>query len=840
MRSRTRREQDELHTLCPLLRGLVLLWAVALWPLCLARAQVEIIGTGASSGSLQGYVLTRNQTSVRVTSVGTLTPNSGSGHLVGNFTGDSKQELLRVQKTSEDTFSFSTESSNAPVKSQTLRLSRKIGSAFYLLSGFNLDKNPSEDLAIIDLSRHHYWWTIVLNPLDDSRREHSTFRHGFATDRVEWTQSPEHGVEFVAVRQRIDTRRTRVLLRSADSGARRIVRFEWNEPRGLLIPLRLQPSRHYDPDIALYAPAVHQVLLTTKHHRVAALQLPQQRCAGYQAISDIDKDNSVATLEICPDGSFFLAKRDKSEQESVLTTGALPESLANLRRVDHTRVQGDGAQGSAAEVPVPIIAPGASGAELIQPNPVRLVLPPAPTSTPEPIPPTPAPPTATPIVATVTLAAPPSAVSTARTLSSAVVGSNASEWRYMFGQDEFDCSAQSSWSSWSSIATPLSLDLGYPRQKVLCLQGRIDTVSDGGPIQEYKWDLAFEHNINISAATNFSLETPLIAAVSDSSDARSRLSDGCIDYRGNSSVTIGSAIHFQTICHHPSAGWSLCLATWDGTAPNASWVDSAPATAGFQPHWSKCSKSSDNVNFLGNLFKYSFTALADGRVFGTFNGSGGGCGPRLTGSGFHPVVAPSISSMTATHTLAGFHNWAQPIQAGTWRESYDRYGSWVNSDESDNIWVYNTSRDSAGRAYLSAVDLTASNYTATASAPSDYLVADYASGMVRRKNSTYHFIGYHTVRQRWEHVLGRSPTDFAWDNPTDLGLVSMLSTPGKWFSGTALQAPTCSAGPYIHTFEVLTDSSGSTNLFIFFRAGDLATQTATSVRGIGAIKIPLS
>ena len=525
----------------------------------------------------------------------------------------------------------------------------------------------------------------------------------------------------------------------------------------------------------------------------------------------------------------MLAQRDLSSQDTVLAAGSLPETLTDLRRVDHTRVRG-----TEDEIPVPIIIPGTDGAGMTNNVPV-------PTSTPLQTPTaTPVPPTPTPIVATVSLATPPSDINTTRQLSAVVQGANASEWRYIFGEAGLDCSNQASWSSWFPLSDQLLLDIGFPREKVLCLQGRIDEQSIPGPIQEYRWQLAFDYDINLSAIQNVSLDIPLISAINDSSDARSRFSDGCIDYRGSASVTVGSTIHFVTMCSHPSAGWSACLATWDGTSTGATWVDSAPATAGFQPHWSKCSKSSDNINFLGNLFKYNFTALADGRIFGTFNGSGGGCGPRLTGSGFHPVIAANMSSIVSSSTLAGFHNWAQPIEAGTWRASYDRYGSWVNADDSENIWFYNTSRDAAGKAYFSALDRAPSSYTATAAAPSGYLVTDYIGGMVRRKNSTYHFIGYHTGRLRWEHVLGRSPVDFDWENPTDLGLSALLSAPGKWFSGSALQAPTCPPGPYIHSFEIHTDVFGDTNLFIFYRAGDLANQVANTTRGIGVIKIPLS
>jgi hypothetical protein len=164
----------------------------------------------------------------------------------------------------------------------------------------------------------------------------------------------------------------------------------------------------------------------------------------------------------------------------------------------------------------------------------------------------------------------------------------------------------------------------------------------------------------------------------------------------------------------------------------------------------------------------------------------------------------------------------------------------VNSDEDGDIWIYNTSRDANGRAYFWAVEKSAADFTSPTTPPSDYLVADYANGMVRRKDSTYHFIGFHTSRQRWEHVIGRSPIEFDWDHPTDLGLNNVLSTPSKWFSSNALGSASCSTvGPYIHSFEVHTNSQGQSNLFIFYRAGDISNQSATSVRGIGAIKIPL-
>jgi len=800
----------------------------------IAHAQTTLLGTRGQNAAIVGYAVSQGSMLIELARSESALASRRSAYLIGDFADGGKEELIRVRRTGPDLFVFTVTTMKGEEQSRRIRLSREVGKRFYVMTGFDIGGDGSHDLAIIDVSERQYRWFIIENPMDESGREKITFQLGYQGDRIEWTKSARREVEFVAIRQSKSGERIRAIFRGAASGDTRVFRARWRRPKGSLIPVRLHSRYDNDPSLALYSPAKRSlVLFGSRGGGLISLAMPRQRCGGYQLVSGVTLSRDVLALELCGDGTYVVASRANqraSREDHVLLSKSLAGPLANLRRGDLTRIYE-----AVGEVPLSIPEPGSDGSVVFNPiiEPLPAILP-DPSDTPSPTP------TATPIVATVALVSPPSAVSTVRTLTSSVVGSNAAEWRYMFGQDGFDCGTQSAWSSWSSISTALSLDLGYPRQKVLCLQGRVDTTSDGGPIQEYRWDLAFEYNININAATNISLDAPLIQAVSDSSDARSKFSDGCIDYRGNSSVTLGSTIHFQTICHHPSAGWSLCLATWDGTAPSASWEDSAPATDGFQPHWSKCSKSSDNINFLGNLFKYSFTALSDGRVFGTFNGSGGGCGPRLAGSGFHPIVAPTISSMTSAHTLAGFHNWSQPIEAGTWRASYDRNGSWVNSDESGNIWVYNTSRDIAGRAYLSAIELDASNYTATVSAPSDYLVADYQSGMVRRKDSTYHFIGYHTVRQRWEHVLGRSPTDFDWDHPTNLGLTSILSTPGKWFSDSAVQAPTCPAGPYIHTFEVLTDASGSTNLFIFFRAGDLATQTATSSRGIGAIKIPLS
>jgi hypothetical protein len=442
-------------------------------------------------------------------------------------------------------------------------------------------------------------------------------------------------------------------------------------------------------------------------------------------------------------------------------------------------------------------------------------------------------------ILSVSLAPAPSSLSTARTLTSSVSGVGVSEWRMAFSEVAADCDPNPSWSSWTPVASPLSIDLGYPGPKLLCLQGRNAAGTQLSSVQQYRWELEFEDDIHLSQVVHQSVDAPLLAAVNDSTDPRSRFSDTCLDYRSNSSVVANGEIKMLVTCNHPTAGWSACMASWDGVASAASWTDWNNTTAGYQTAWSRCSPSSDGSTTLGNPWRHSFTVLSDNRIFGLYNGTGGGCSPRLA-SGYHPVSAASYGVLRSQDFRTGYLDWAFPVSATTWRSGYSRY-SWANADESDRIWIYNVSVDSASRYYFWGTPKQASDYLQPITPPANYFAADYSRAMVRRIGSTYHFIGYHTVRQRWEHVLGKGPDAFNWSNPTDLGLPAVLSTPSKWFSTTVQNGVDCSSpGPSIHTFEVFVDSLGRRSLYLFYRAGDIATSTAVTARGLGVIRIPLA
>jgi hypothetical protein len=440
---------------------------------------------------------------------------------------------------------------------------------------------------------------------------------------------------------------------------------------------------------------------------------------------------------------------------------------------------------------------------------------------------------------TVSLASAPAALSTVRTLASSVSGTDVAEWRSAFSGVAADCDPNPSWSSWTPVATPLSVDLGYPGPKLLCLQGRNAAGTQLSEVRQYRWELEFEDDIHLSQLVHPSVDAPLLAAVNDSTDPRRQLSDGCLDYRSNSSVVASGEIKMLVTCNHPTAGWSSCMASWDGVATSASWTDWNNTTAGYQTAWSKCSPASDGSTTLGNHWRHSFTALSDNRIFGLYNGTGGGCSPRLS-SGYHPVSAASYGVLRSQDFRTGYLDWAFPVSASTWRSGYSRY-SWANADESDRIWIYNVSVDSASRYYFWGTPKQAADFLQPITPPANYFVADYSRAMVRRIGSTYHFIGYHAVRQRWEHVLGKGPDAFNWANPTDLGLPAVLSTPSKWFSTTVQNGVDCaSPGPSIHTFEVFVDSLGRRSLYLFYRAGDIATATAVTARGLGVIRIPLA
>jgi hypothetical protein len=187
-----------------------------------------------------GYAVSQNKDAIKVESVGQLAANKRVGHLYGRFTSRKENQLLKITKVGSDAFQFSVTTASGRDVTQRFRVSRDVGAFFYLVTGFDLNRNGLHDLAIVDASNHRLRWFIIQDPLSAEAQEVKSFTLGFYGDRVEWTYSPKREVMFAAIRQTINSRRVRLILRNAASGEIAIKRGRWEEASGLLAPVRIQ------------------------------------------------------------------------------------------------------------------------------------------------------------------------------------------------------------------------------------------------------------------------------------------------------------------------------------------------------------------------------------------------------------------------------------------------------------------------------------------------------------------------------------------------------------------------------------------------------------------------
>lgn len=349
-------------------------------------AQSNILGTTQLGDGSLGYAINQTGQSVNISPVGYIVANENIGHLVGRFGDGPRKSLIKVKRIGSERFSFTTYNSRGAEESRRLVLSHAVGPRYYLLTGFDLSKDGHDDIAIVDTSKNPYYWTIVENPASDSIRERESFSLGFPGDRVELTNTPRRGVEFVALRQTLNTPRTRILLRSSITNKSRVIRFRWADPKGILIATRLPRNSGFEIGIGLYSPVHQSLIIPNRAGEILELSVPDRRCSGYQAVTGANTRGSISALELCRDGAFFLTQRDNnlSSPDLILSSGNLPAPLSGARRSDQTLIID--AFGEAA---LPILQPGSDGSELLAPGPIpapATEVPTAPSETPTPSP----------------------------------------------------------------------------------------------------------------------------------------------------------------------------------------------------------------------------------------------------------------------------------------------------------------------------------------------------------------------------------------------------------------------------------------------------------------------
>lgn len=341
-----------------------------------ALAQTSIVGTSSTRGDSIAYALGGRGSQVLVSPIGTLPANRRVGSLFGHFASSHRQSLLQVRRIGARRFAFFSVSSNATRVVRTITLSASIGSSYYLVTGFDVNQDGLHDVAIVDTSAHHYRWFVVVDPLKETIREHSSFRLGFQGDSIDWVSPSAREVQFAAVRHTKDTPRVRVLLRSATTGQIQIHRARWKNALGMLYSIRLHRDQQSTLPLALYSPSTQRLLVFRTARYLKTLDLPQQRCGGLQAITDVTSKRAVVTLEVCPDSSFVSARRENlgSTSDIILSLGTLPERIAGLRRGDITEITASG-----EESPLFVPTPSTNSTTPPIPDPV----PATPTSVPE-------------------------------------------------------------------------------------------------------------------------------------------------------------------------------------------------------------------------------------------------------------------------------------------------------------------------------------------------------------------------------------------------------------------------------------------------------------------------
>lgn len=346
----------------------------------LAYAQTQVIGTTSTEGNGESYSISLRGLAIDIEMLGALSSDSRSGFVLGQFVGNSQREVLRIQRTRSDTVTFSATLSDGAVVSRPVRLSREIGTLLYAVTGFDLSRDGYDDIAIIDASSHHYRWFIIRNPLQADRKELQSFRLGSRGERIEWTTGPEGAIEFAALRHSLNSKRVRLLLRDATNGRIRIFRARLREPKGLLIPIRGRNSEGLSPNLSLFSPLARRLYFFTSRSRLASVQIPQQRCNGYQIVSDASSLEAAQTAEVCSDGSIIVVERQRNTDtvDRKVDQYVLPSPIFDLRRGDQTRVR-DGS----GELPVLLPATGSTGEVVLDP-PARVPVAGPPTAAPQP------------------------------------------------------------------------------------------------------------------------------------------------------------------------------------------------------------------------------------------------------------------------------------------------------------------------------------------------------------------------------------------------------------------------------------------------------------------------
>jgi hypothetical protein len=222
-------------------------------------------------------------------------------------------------------------------------------------------------------------------------------------------------------------------------------------------------------------------------------------------------------------------------------------------------------------------------------------------------------------------------------------------------------------------------------------------------------------------------------------------------------------------------------------------------------------------------------------------------------TGFHPydAAAPGIIDPS---NIYNNQNWFFTAGAdGEWDEnltvstSVSSLGLSVGNNPSislniqpdDQVDFYFSTKDDAGRNHIGHINYAVDDIQVVPAMPSDAFVSDYVFPSVKNIGDQYYFFGFHTIRNRYEIVLGTDSSTFDWGNAREIPISPLLDVSEKWFSDEYEMSSGLKL-PYVPGFEIL-NVDGKNVAYIFYSAGDSgnAAYAGPTERGYGVIKVPM-
>jgi len=265
-------------------------------------------------------------------------------------------------------------------------------------------------------------------------------------------------------------------------------------------------------------------------------------------------------------------------------------------------------------------------------------------------------------------------------------------------------------------------------------------------------------------------------------------------------------VRFYIPCKYDDSfwdGWHGRFAAWDRVAASVTW-EAAPYSL------SKFGTTNDGYNTNNDLKTVSFVENGIGQLVGL--------GTIRAGWNQFPIFSTSIATMT----VADFDT----LQTNNFPTTSDRDILY------DGGTYYYYSGDGGGTTVTLSTTADMRNPAAADVVLSNHFNRPY---VFKQSAGIYHMIAFNTTSQHWEHIRGTSPSDWDFDNSTDLNLRSYQGSPGAWDYNYFQNI-----GGQNEPMVVGVEMVGST-VYLFYFAGDYGYPGATpygAPRGIGVLTSP--